>query len=41
MVTRDTRLIDKCDRIFMMEDGVVRKKRIITKSRWKNGPSIQ
>lgn len=26
MVTHDTRLIDKCDRIFMMEDGVLKEK---------------
>ncbi|WP_165003747.1 MULTISPECIES: ABC transporter ATP-binding protein [unclassified Enterococcus] len=26
MVTHDTRLIDKCDKIFMMEDGVLKEK---------------
>ncbi|EME7181814.1 ABC transporter ATP-binding protein [Enterococcus faecium] len=26
MVTHDTRLIDKCDRIFMMEDGILKEK---------------
>lgn len=26
MVTHDTRLIDKCDRIFMMKDGVLKEK---------------
>ncbi len=26
MVTHDTRLIDKCDKVFMMEDGVFKKK---------------
>lgn len=26
MVTHDTQLIDKCDRIFMMEDGVLKEK---------------
>ena len=26
MVTHDTRLIDKCDKVFMMEDGVFQEK---------------
>lgn len=39
MVTHDTRLIDKCDRIFMMEDGVLKEKN--NQKQVENGPSIQ
>lgn len=28
MVTHDTRLIDRCDKVFMIEDGVFREKKI-------------
>lgn len=39
MVTHDTRLIDRCDKVFMIEDGVFREK---NKSEGvKVGPSIQ
>lgn len=39
MVTHDTRLIDRCDKVFMIEDGVFQEK---NKSEGvKFGPSIQ